>query len=75
MSSRGHEFSCSWALIQEARDLLELYRDIDIRKMDRVNNGVAHVLAQVGKSGFSGFLRDAVLACVQDLITIDCNSL
>jgi ribonuclease HI len=44
-SSRGREFSCSWALIQEARDLLELYRDIDIRKVDRANNGVAHVFA------------------------------
>jgi hypothetical protein len=75
MSSRGHELSCSWAVIQEARDLLELYCDIDIRKVDLVNNGVAHVLAQVGKSGFSGFLRDAVPTCVQDLITIDCNTM
>jgi hypothetical protein len=74
-SSRGHELSSSWALVQEARDLLELYHDIDIRKVDRVNNGMAHVLTQVGKSGFSGFLRDAVLACVQDLIIIDCNTM
>jgi hypothetical protein len=45
MSTRGHELSSNWALVQEARDLLELYHDSDIRKVDRANNGVAHVLA------------------------------
>jgi hypothetical protein len=47
--------------------LLECYRvypDIDVRKVERVSNGAAHVLAQLGKSGCIGFLRDAKPTCV-----------
>jgi hypothetical protein len=40
--------------------------------VDRLSNGVAHVLVQFGKSGFSGILRDAPPACVLDLIANDC---
>ena len=65
--------SGGWALFAEARDLLRIYQDISVRKVDRVSNGVAHVLAQLGKSGFSGLLRDAAPPCVLELITHDCN--
>jgi hypothetical protein len=53
ISSNSEEQSASWALILEARELSKIYQDISVLKVDRVNNGVAHVLAQLGKSGLS----------------------
>jgi ribonuclease HI len=51
----------SWALVNEAKDLLRIYEDMTIKKVDRLHNGVAHVLAQLGKSGLSGVLRGSAL--------------
>jgi hypothetical protein len=66
--------STSWAATLEARELLKIFRDIAILKVERSCNGVAHVLAQLGKSGFSGCLRDSAPDCVRDLITLDCTN-
>jgi hypothetical protein len=71
ISGTGREFSGGWALYQEARDLLCVFGNISVSKVDRVCNGVAHVLAQLGKSGFNGLLRDASPPCVEELITLD----
>ena len=69
------EGSANWTMVLEARELLKIFRDIWVAKVDRVGNGVAHVLAQLGKSGFSHTVRDAVPDCVRDLITLDCNNI
>jgi hypothetical protein len=50
---------------------MNIYHDISVVKVDRVNNGVAHVLAQLGKSGFSDVIFDSTADCVQDLVTLD----
>jgi hypothetical protein len=63
----------SWALVHEARGLLRIYKDMAIKKVDRLSNGVAHVLAQLGNAGVSGVLRDSAPECVQDLIINDVN--
>jgi hypothetical protein len=34
-----------WATILEARELLKIFSDISLSKVDRNHNGVAHVLA------------------------------
>jgi hypothetical protein len=65
--------SGSWILYREARELSKLHEDIIVQKVDCVNNSVAHVLAQLGKSGSNGLLRGAAPACVHELITKDCN--
>jgi hypothetical protein len=65
--------SSSWALVHEARGLLRTYQDIVIKKVDHLSNGVAHVLAQLGKAGVSGLMRDLAPKCVQDLIMNDVN--
>jgi hypothetical protein len=64
--------STSWVATLEARELLKIFRDIAILKVERSCNGVAHVLAQLGTSGFSGCLRDSAPDYVRDLITLDC---
>jgi ribonuclease HI len=73
VSSNSVDNSGGWALYAKARELLRVYQDFSLNKVDRVSNGVAHVLAQVGKSGYSGLLRDATPSCVLELITYDCN--
>ena len=69
------EGSASWTTVLEARELLKIFRDISVAKVDRVGNGVARVLAQLGKSGFSHIVRDAVPDCVRELVTLDCNDI
>jgi hypothetical protein len=51
---------------------LRTYQDITIKKVDRLSNGVAHILAQLGKDGVSGVMRDSA-ECVQDLTIKDVN--
>jgi ribonuclease HI len=72
ISSDQEERSACWTSILEIRELLKIFQDISIVKIDRVCNGVAHVLAQLGRSGLSDCLRDSAPDCVQDLITLDC---
>jgi ribonuclease HI len=71
--SKGQDLSSGWTLYNEARDLIRVFGSISICKIDRVSNGAAHVLAQLGKSGFDGLLRGAAPPCVSELITQDCN--
>jgi ribonuclease HI len=61
-----------WTTILEARELLKIFSHISLSKVDRSHNGVAHVLAHLGKSGFSGCMSDSVPDCVRDLITAEC---
>jgi hypothetical protein len=69
ISSDSKEQSPSWALILEARELLKVFRDIVVSKVDRVSNGIAHVLAQLGKAGFNGSLSNDAPDCVRELIS------
>ncbi|KAK1668586.1 hypothetical protein QYE76_056745 [Lolium multiflorum] len=73
ISSSGQELSSGWALCNEARDLIRVFGSISICKVDRVSNGAAHVLAQLGKSGFDSLLRGEGPSCVSELIAQDCN--
>jgi hypothetical protein len=63
------ESSSSWALILEGRELLRIYRDLRVSKVDRANNSVAHVLAQFSKAGFSGSLSYDSPDCVRELVS------
>jgi hypothetical protein len=67
--------SSLWCIYREIQELLRFHPDIRIQKVDCECNKVAHVLAQLGKSGFNGSLRDSVPTCALELITNDCNSL
>jgi hypothetical protein len=71
ITSISEERSACWTSILEIRELLKVFQDISILKVDRVCNGVAHVLAQLGISGLSDCLRDSAPDCVQDLIVLD----
>jgi hypothetical protein len=71
ISSDSEEQSPSWALILEARELLKVFRDIVIPKVDRVSNGIAHVPAQLGKAGFNGSLSNDAPDCVRELILVE----
>jgi hypothetical protein len=61
--------SQSWALILEGRELLRVYRDVGVSKVDRTCNSIAHVFAQLGKAGFSGFLSLDAPGCVKELVS------
>jgi ribonuclease HI len=74
LTSEEVESSPCWAVIHEARELLKIFRGITVLKVDRVSNGVAHVLAQVGKSGGSDILCNSVSDCVRDLVFLDCRN-
>lgn len=47
--------------------------DIELKKISRVSNRVAHSLAQLGKSE-CGVLDRAVPACVSSLLVEDCKN-
>jgi ribonuclease HI len=68
ISSVSVEQSSSWAIILEAREILKVYREIVVSKVDRVSNGIAHVLAQLGKAGLSGSLSNDAPECVRELL-------
>jgi hypothetical protein len=48
--------SCRWALILEGRELLRIYRELGVSKVEHSNNSVAHVLALLGKAGLVAHL-------------------
>jgi hypothetical protein len=73
MNNIATESPSYWALCQEGRELLQVYNNIKIAKVDRVSNVVAHVLAHLGISSFSGVLCDATLAYARELIVDDCK--
>jgi hypothetical protein len=68
ISSDSVEQSPSWAVILEAREILKVFREIIVSKVDRVSNGIAHVLAQLGKAGLSGSLSNDTPDCVRELL-------
>jgi hypothetical protein len=72
ITDTGQVRSSSWSATLEARELLKMTQDIAILKIERSCNKAAHVLAQLGKSRFSGCLRDSAPDCVRDLIAVDC---
>jgi hypothetical protein len=74
LSSEEVELSPTWAIILEARELLKIFREITVSKVDRVSNGVAHVSAQVVKSGVSTILCDSVPNYVCDLVFLNCRN-
>jgi hypothetical protein len=63
----------NWTSYDEARELLKIYQDIKVVKVDRASNVVAHGLAQLGKSGSSGLLRDSAPTSVLELIRDECE--
>jgi hypothetical protein len=71
LTTNSPECSRSWALILEGRELLRVYSEIGIVKAERSCNSVTHVLAQLGKSGFSGSLSLEAPDCVKELIASD----
>jgi hypothetical protein len=71
ISSNSKEQSPNWAIILEAREILKVFRDIVISKVDRMSNGIAHVLAQLDKAGFNGSLSNDALGCVREMILIE----
>jgi hypothetical protein len=71
LTTNSPECSRSWALMLEGRELLRVYNEIGIVKAERSCNSVAHVLAQLGKSGFSGSLSLEAPDCVKELIASD----
>jgi ribonuclease HI len=68
LSSSNPENSTSWALVLEGRELLSVYRELRISKVDRINNSIAHVLAQLGKAGISGSLSYDAPDCIKEMI-------
>ncbi|KAK1645100.1 hypothetical protein QYE76_062905 [Lolium multiflorum] len=73
----GHDQnrSLSWTSYDEACELLKIYQDINVVKVDRASNAVAHGLAQLGKSGASGMLRASAPTGVLELIRQECEFL
>jgi hypothetical protein len=45
ISSQCHDRSECWNLYREAQELMKVYDLLKIKKVDRVSNGAAHVLA------------------------------
>jgi hypothetical protein len=67
--------SPSWSIYVEIRDLLRNYPMLDVKKIDRGSNQVAHGLAQIGKRESSGVLNDSAPPFVAALIANDCKHL
>jgi ribonuclease HI len=74
LTSVSMDKSNSWCTYSEGRELLNLYNNISVSKVDRVCNSVAHSLAQLGKSGTSGCLAGSAPPCVMESIHKDCNT-
>ena len=49
--------------------------EIEVSKVERVSNGLAHALAQLGKSGVSGVLNGEVPTCVSQILANYCNNI
>jgi hypothetical protein len=57
----------------EIKDVLRTHLMLEIRKIDRSSNRVAHCLAQLGKCESSGVLSESAPVCVSELIAKDCK--
>jgi ribonuclease HI len=67
------ERSGFWCLYEETRELLKIFTQITVSKIDRVSNYASHSLAHLGKSGDSGILFGATPICASDAVAQDCN--
>jgi hypothetical protein len=65
--------SPSWGIYMQIRDLLHANPLLEIRKIGRNNNQVAHCLAELGNRELSGVLSDSAPSCVLELIANDCK--
>jgi hypothetical protein len=63
--------STAWSIYMEIKDVLGTHPMLEIRKIDRSSNRVAHCLAQLGKRESSGILSESVPVCVSELIAKD----
>jgi hypothetical protein len=55
-----------WISYHEISELMKVYEGIEVCKIDRVSNGLAHTVAQLGKSGVSSVSYGEVPTCVAD---------
>jgi hypothetical protein len=53
----------------EGRELLRVYSEVGVSKVECDYNSVAHVLAQLGKAGFSGSLSLDAPVYVKELVS------
>jgi ribonuclease HI len=65
--------SLSWSIYMEIKDLLRTNPLLELSKVDRCSNQVAHQLAQLGKRESSGVLSESTPSCVSELIAKDCK--
>ncbi|KAK1696634.1 hypothetical protein QYE76_013331 [Lolium multiflorum] len=54
LTSDDRNLSHCWSTVLDAKGLQRAFDHISVSKIDRVSNGVAHSIAQLGKSGFGG---------------------
>jgi ribonuclease HI len=65
--------SLSQSIYREIKDLLHTNPLLELSKVDRCSNQVAHQLGQLGKCESSGVLSESTLSCVSELIAKDCK--
>jgi ribonuclease HI len=72
VTSESFDRSPSWSIYLEIKDLLRTNPMLEIRKISRSSNHVAHGLAKLGKSGDVGILCGAIPICVSAAIAQNC---
>ena len=72
LTSQVPDRSPCWTFIAEAKALIATMMNVKVCKIGRVSNGVAHGLAQLGKSGACGVLLGSVPSCVSALVEREC---
>jgi ribonuclease HI len=72
LTTNTEDRSVCWSLYKEAKDMMIGVPDVQICKIGRSSNKVAHGLAQMGKRELSGLLLGAVPSCVSVLAEHDC---
>jgi ribonuclease HI len=73
LQSKTKDMSSCWSLYSEGQELVNIYQSISICKVNRRSNGLAHALAQLGKKGESGVIRDSIPGSLMDLVKDDCR--
>jgi ribonuclease HI len=71
----GKDRSDIWCLYLQAKELLRVFQGFSVTKVGRLSNAVAHSLAQLGKSGASGFMWRSSPSCASALIDHDCMNI
>lgn len=73
VASKGLDRSPSWSIYLEIKDMLRSNPLLELKKVDRSSNHVAHHLAQFGKRESNGVLNESAPTRVLELITNDCK--